>query len=37
VFQLEEPLLQTAKEKMMKLAEAVSDIGGRGFFFIFFF
>ena len=26
-IQLEEPLLQTAKDKMMKLAEAVTDIG----------
>ena len=26
-LQLEEPLLQTAKDKMMKLAEAVTDIG----------
>ena len=26
-YKLEEPLLKTAKEKMLKLAEAVTDLG----------
>ena len=28
-YKLEEPLLKTAKEKMLKLAQAVTDLGKR--------